>query len=167
MNATETPAADVAFDAEHQARFEWLLTRYPTRRAALLPTLRLIEDQWGDISLAGMRYAAELLELSPASVYGVVTFYTHYRRPGMGRYRVMACRTLPCALAGAAEIHRRLEAKLGITFGETSKDGTWSLEYVECLAACGQGPCVQINDDYHEHLTPEKIDEVIDELGKV
>ena len=153
-----------AFRLAAQQEFERLLGRYPTKQAALLPTLRLVEREFGEVSPDGLKLAARLLDLAPAFVYGVFTFYTHYRRAGTGRFRVMACRTLPCALAGAARIHRHLEKRLGIPFGQTSKDGRWTLEYAECLAACGQGPCVEINDDYYENLTVEKLDELLDAL---
>ena len=134
--------------------------RYP-------PAIAILSRRhFGEISNAGMKLAARLLDLAPAFVYGVFTFYTHYRRPGTGTWRVMACRTLPCALSGAEAIHRRLQERLGIAFGQSSTDGKWTLEYAECLAACGQGPCVQINDDYYEHLTVEKLDRILDEIQR-
>ncbi len=156
----------IAFKPETQTEYEWLLGRYPTKRAALLPVLRLIERDFGEVSTEGLQYAAKLLDLSPATVYGVFTFYTHFRRPGTGRYHVQVCSTLPCALCGSREIVKHLEKRLGIRCGQSTKDGKFTLSKVECLASCGTGPAIQVNDDYVENMTIEKIDQLIDKLEK-
>jgi NADH-quinone oxidoreductase subunit E len=158
--------APISFSPQTLREVDALVARYPTRRAALLPALRLAEREWGAVSEDALAYVARLLDLSPAYARGVFSFYTHFRRPGTGRHRIMACRTLPCMLAGGGEIHRRLEKRLGIRFGETSPDGLWTLEYVECLGACGDAPCMQVDDEHHEKLTVEKVDRIIDGLEK-
>jgi NADH-quinone oxidoreductase subunit E len=150
---------------DRQKRYEWLLTRYPNKRACLLPVLRLVEDQEGEINNDGMMLAAELCEVSPAHVLGVVTFYTHYRRAGTGKYCVQVCATLPCSLRGAGAVYDHLSGKLGISSGQTTADGMFTLRKVECLASCGTAPCVQINDDYHENLSLEDVDRIIDGLS--
>lgn len=156
--------AEIEFSAETLAEFEALVARYPERRAALLPTLRLIERDFGHISEAGMAYAARLIGVSPAYVLGVVTFYTHYRRPGDGKYVIELCRTLPCALRGADQLAAHACQKLGISLGETTKDGKITLKSVECLAACGYAPALQLNGVYHEKLTPAIFDSIVDKL---
>ncbi len=145
--------------------FAWLLTRYPTREAAMLPSLRLVEEEFGEISLEGMALVAELLQVPPARVYGVFTFYTHYRRAGTGRHLVQFCATLPCALRGSEALFDHASAKLGVKKDGTTADRRITLKKVECLASCGTAPCVQINDDYHENLTPEKLDAILDGLA--
>lgn len=138
--------------------FEWLLTRYPKRRAALLPTLRLIEKEFGRIDREGIELAAKLIEISPADVLGVVTFYTHYKRETDGKYVVWVCNTLPCALRGCRELTAALERKLGVKCGETTKDGKFTLKKAECLAACDVAPVIQIDDDQYEKVTEAELD---------
>ncbi|MBI5369479.1 MAG: NAD(P)H-dependent oxidoreductase subunit E [Planctomycetes bacterium] len=152
------------FSEQTQKRFDWLLTRYPTRQAALLPTLRLAEEEFGGLGLEEMKYVAGLIGVSPAHVLGVVSFYTHYRRKSEGKYVVQVCSTLPCALRGAAGVAEHLQSKLGIKCGQTTPDGKFTLKKVECLAACDRAPMMQINDDDHFDLTPEKIDRILASL---
>ncbi|MBI3271877.1 MAG: NAD(P)H-dependent oxidoreductase subunit E [Planctomycetes bacterium] len=154
----------VQFSEKSRARFEWLLTRYPTRQAALLPTLRLAEEEFGSIGLEEMKYVAGLIGVSPAHVLGVVSFYTHYRRPEHGKYILQVCSTLPCALRGCERITDHLKKKLGIKVGETTKDKRFTLKKVECLAACDRAPMMQVNDQDHYDLTPEKVDRILDGL---
>ena len=150
-----------AFNQDSERQFQWLLTRYPTRQACLLPAFRLAEAQQGFVDDAARQYIAQRLGLAPAFVHGVFTFYTHYRRPGDGKYVIRVCRTLPCALRGAAGILAAFEQELGIREGQTTADGLFTLRAVECLGACGTAPAAQINDDYFEGLTPEKVREIV------
>ena len=138
-----------------------LLKRYPTKQAALLPVLRVVEEQEDAISEDAMKVVAERLEVSPAFVYGVFTFYTHFRRPETGSYHVQLCSTLPCALVGCRQIEQVVRDELGIGPGETTEDGLFTFSKVECLGSCNTGPVAQINDEYHENLTPESIREVL------
>lgn len=143
-----------------QKKFEWLLGRYPEKRAALLPTLRLIEEEFGSIDHEGMQLAAELIGCSPAEVMGVVSFYTHYRLADEGRHVIWVCNTLPCALRGARDLTTAIEEKLGIGPGETTKDGRFTLKKTECLASCNTAPCLQIGDDHYDNVTPEQLDDL-------
>jgi NADH-quinone oxidoreductase subunit E len=152
------------FSTAVRDEFDRLLARYPTRQAALLPTLRLIEREFGAVSEEGMRYAAGLLDLSPATVMGVASFYTHFRRPADGKYVIQVCCTLPCALRGSAWVLDALKRRLGIGVGETTPDGRFTIQKAECLAACDLGPVIAINDSYVGPLTPEAIEGVLSKL---
>ncbi|MFO1462721.1 MAG: NADH-quinone oxidoreductase subunit NuoE [bacterium] len=152
------------FTSENQRKFEEILTRYPVKRAAMLPALWLAQRQNGWISPEVMEYVGTLLGLSPAKVYEVATFYTMFNLKPVGRYHFQVCRTLPCQLMGAEGITAHLEKKLGVKLGATSADGKYTLTEVECLGSCGTAPMLQLNDDYHENLTPEKLDALIASL---
>jgi len=154
----------LAFSKDAMKEYEWLLTRYPTRRAALLPTLRIAESEFGELGVPQMRYVADLMEISPAAVFGVVTFYTHYRRAGVGKYHLQVCSTLSCALRGSRDVVSRISERLGIDVGETSECGLFTLSKVECLGSCDTAPVIQCNDDYHEGLSLEEVDSLIEQL---
>ncbi|OQY26184.1 MAG: hypothetical protein B6244_14180 [Candidatus Cloacimonetes bacterium 4572_55] len=149
-----------AFEAE----FKKMLRHYPNKQAAVLPSLRLFEKHFRYNDEDSCEYIAGLLGLSPAKIYGVLSFYTHYNSKHHGKYRIMVCMTLPCALMGAKSIVEYLKEKLEIDVGERTEDGKFSLEKVECLAACNKAPMMQINDHYYYHLTPEKIDQILEKL---
>jgi len=157
-------AQTLCFSREAMKQYKWFLTRYPTRRAALLPTLRLAEQQFGELGVAEMRYVADLMKIPPAAVFGVVTFYTHYRRAGTGKFHLQVCSTLSCALRGSEDVVTRISERLGIGPGETSECGLFSLSKVECLGSCDTAPMLQCNDDYHEGLTLEDVDQLIEQL---
>ena len=156
--------AKVRFDEAMEARIEEYLERYPTKQAALLPVLWLCQDRWGWLSPGVMRAVAKRLELTPAYVKGVVTFYTMYRTAPPGRYLLQVCTTLSCQLCGASGLVEHLQERLGIDFGETTPDGRFTLLGVQCLGACGEAPVIQINDDYYTELTVEKLDRILDTL---
>ncbi|HET6415465.1 MAG TPA: NAD(P)H-dependent oxidoreductase subunit E [Polyangiales bacterium] len=147
---------------EREQQVDEILTRYPERRAALLPVLWLCQRQNGWISPEVVEYVSERLELSTAIVKGVVTFYTMFFDEPVGENVVWVCRTLSCDLRGGKAIQDHLEQKLGCTAGHTSADGKFTLLKAECLAACGQAPMVQINDFYYENLDVERLDRIID-----
>ncbi len=147
-------------EREHQV--DEILTRYPERRAALLPVLWLCQRQNGWISPEVVDYVAERLGLSTAIVKGVVTFYTMFFDEPIGENIVWVCRTLSCDLRGGKAIQERLETRLGCSAGHTSSDGKFTLLKAECLAACGQAPMVQINDRYYENLDVGLLDQIID-----
>jgi NADH-quinone oxidoreductase subunit E len=142
-----------------------LLTRYPTKRASCLPVLHLCQRQNGWISPDVIDYVARRLELSTSEVKGVVTFYTMYHQHPVAPNVVWVCRTLSCELRGARAIQKHLEKRFGCGVNGTSKDGKFTLKTAECLAACGQAPMVQINDEYFENLTIESLDRLIDEIA--
>jgi NADH-quinone oxidoreductase subunit E len=156
----------VQFSPASQAKFETIVGRYPIRRAAIMPTLWLAQEEFGYLSLEVMEYVAGLLELSPAFVASVASFYTMYYKKPMGRHHVQVCRNLSCSLLGADRIVDCLRKRLGIEVGETTANGKFSLSEVECLASCGTAPMMQVNDDYWENLTPESTLELIDRLER-
>jgi NADH-quinone oxidoreductase subunit E len=151
--------------AESEKIVEELLARYPTKRAACLPVLHLCQRQQGFISRDAIEYVADLLEISTSEVQGVVTFYTMYHQHPVAPNVVWVCRTLSCELRGARALQKHLEQRFGCSAGGTSKDGKFTLKTAECLAACGQAPMVQINDDYYENLTLDSLNRLIDEIA--
>ena len=161
---TAGPLVERTFTPEVEAELEALCTRYPERRAALLPALRLCEREFGSVDLGGMKLVARLLGLAPAYVLGVVSFYTHFRRPTDGTYVIEVCRTLPCALRGADDFMQHVERKLGIKAGETTKDGLFTLKDAECMAACDKAPLIQLNGHNQELLDPKTFDALVDQL---
>jgi NADH-quinone oxidoreductase subunit E len=160
------PGPPFAYTPEHRARFEAILTRYPPerKRSAVLPALYLVQAQQGYITGHAIRYVAELLEITPADVEDVVSYYTlFYTRP-VGTYVLNVCRTLSCALNGAERVTEELSARLGIRPGETDPSGTFTLREVECLGACDRAPVVMVNDAWHECLAPEDVGRLLDDL---
>lgn len=155
----------VQFSPDTYRRFEEVLTRYPTKRAAILPTLWLVQGEFGYLSSEAVEYVAGLLDLSPATVQGVVTFYTMFATKPMGRFHVQVCTNLSCTLVGARTLVSCLEDRLGVTVGQTTEDGAFSLSEVECLGSCGTAPVVQVNEEYHERQTPDSVVHLIDRLA--
>src|SRR5574341_89449 len=149
-----------------KARIRELFQRYPDKRSATLAALRIAQEEKGYITDDAMTDIAVLLELTPVQVYETATFYTMFTLQPVGKYLIQVCRTLSCALVGAGGMIRHLEQKLGIQVGETTPDGLFTLKKVECLAGCGSGPMMQINDEYYEYLTKEKIDRILDDLKR-
>lgn len=164
IGVRRTPKLPMAFELspERLAIFNELSPRYPTRQALTIPLLHLCQEQAGYVSEDVIAFVAKTLGLSTADVQGVVTFYTLFQQKKVGRNVVWVCRTLSCELVGAAGITEALEKKLGCHSGETTKDGEFTLLKAECLAACGHGPVLQVNDEYVENVTPEKIDAILD-----
>jgi len=153
-----------ALSPERERKLKEILERYPTKMAATLPLLHLCQEQTGYVSGDVVDYVARRLELSTAHVEGVVTFYTLYNQHPVGKHQVWVCRTLPCALRGAYDVLHQCEKKLGIHAGETTKDGKVTLRTAECLASCGTAPMIQVDKEYFENLTPEKVDEILKRL---
>jgi NADH-quinone oxidoreductase subunit E len=141
-----------------------ILTRYPTRRAACIPLLHLCQDQEGYVSEEAMAFVAEKLDVSPAQVKGVVTFYTLFNTEPVGKHQVWVCRTLSCALRGAQDIIGHCEKRLGVQVGETTRDGKVTLRTAECLASCGTAPMMQVDKQYHENLTTAEVDRILDRI---
>jgi NADH-quinone oxidoreductase subunit E len=153
-----------ALSAERELELADLLTRYPNKMAACIPLLHLCQDQNGWVSPEIVDYVAHKLDIPPAHVQGVVTFYTLFNQKPVGKHQVWVCRTLPCALRGSDSILRHCESSLGIHAGETTSDGKVTLRTAECLASCGTAPMMQVDRDYHENLTPQKVDEILGKL---
>lgn len=143
-----------------------ILSRYPVRRSALLPLLNLAQREEGYISEAAMKEIARILRLTPPQVYEVVTFYTLLNLKPIGKFHIQVCKSLMCALVGSDTLLRWLQDRLGIKPGETTRDRLFTLSTVECLASCGTGPMMQINDDYYERLTEEKLDQILADLRR-
>lgn len=141
-----------------------ILSRYPNKMAACIPLLHLCQDQNGWVSDDVIAWVAEELELSPAHVLGVASFYSLFHTYAAGRHHVWVCRTLSCALNGADALLAHCEKRLGVRAGETTADGAVSLHTAECLASCGTAPMMQIDREYHENLTTEKVDVLLDRL---
>jgi NADH-quinone oxidoreductase subunit E len=158
------PNKKVEFSAEAKARFEELLTRYPTREAALLPTLHMVQEQFGWISPEAVMYVSSLLDLSPANVFGVVSFYDMYNQKPVGKYQLRVCTNLSCMVSNAYDIYEGLCERLDVNPGETTKDGLYTVVEVECLGSCGTAPVVQVNNDYHENMSVPKMDELLTRL---
>ena len=139
-----------------------VLQRYPTKQAALLPTLWIAQREQGWISDRIMTEVAEVLGLTPAYVKGVVTFYTMYHQHPVGKNFVQVCTTSPCNVCGAEAVLKAFLEQTGASAaGATSSDGKWTIVEVECLGACGFATPVLVNDDFLEHVTPEKVPEIV------
>ena len=152
------------FSPEFEKRVDALVQRYPEQKAAMLMVLWEVQKEKGWIDAGSEAWVAERLGTSPAHVHGVVTFYTMYRQRKMGRHHIQVCTTLSCMLRGSDELVDHLKDKLGIGEGEVTEDGKFSLVRVECLGSCGTAPMLQLNDDYHEDLTHEAVDRLLDGL---
>ncbi len=150
------------FSAASRKRLETLLTRYPTKQAALLPTLWLAQQEWGWISREAVDHVASVLDLAPAFVWGVVTFYTMYNRAPVGKHLIQFCTSISCHLNGAEEVFHECRKRLGgLKPGETSADGKYTVIEVECLAQCDKAPAVMVNDDDVAVVTKDKLDELL------
>lgn len=147
----------------HQ-RIQALISKYPKKRSALIPSLQLAQKEAGYISPETMCEVAKIFDLSPIEVHEVTSFYTMFFRKPMGKYVIQICTNISCMLCNAEEIVAHLKEKLGIGMGETTPDGRYTLLEVECLGSCGTSPVIQINEDYYEELTPEKVDRILDSL---
>lgn len=163
--ATADKVSSVAFDRSMEAQIKSILKRYPKPSAALLPVLWLCQDRWGWISPGIMEAVGKRLDLAPAFIEGVVTFYTMYERRPPGKFLLQVCTTLSCQLCKTSALIDHLKQKLGIDFGETTEDGLLTLVDVQCLGACGEAPVIQINSDYYTDLTIEKLDAILDRLA--
>jgi len=152
-------------DETTMAELRDLAGRYPQARSALLPMLHLVQSVDGRISPAGVEACAEVLGISTAQVSGVATFYTMYRRRPGGKHHVGVCTTALCAVMGGDTLLEEVSAKLGIEPDETTADGTFSLERIECNAACDFAPVMMVNWEFMDNMTPAKADRLIDDLA--
>lgn len=141
-----------------------ILSHYPVQRSAVLPLLWLAQTQWGWLPPAALRLVARTIELPEPEVFGIATFYTMFNLAPVGRHHLQVCMTLSCSLMGADRLFKHLEHKLGVGHGQTTPDGRYTLRRVECLAACGMGPCMQVNLDYHQDLDEAKADALLEKL---
>lgn len=150
----------------YQKEIAEILSHYPVKRSALIPLLYLAQQNEGYVSETAMKEIAALLHLTPPQVYETATFYTMINLKPVGKFHLQICKSLMCALVGSDTVIGWVKAKLGIGPGETTADGLFTLSTVECLAACGTAPMMQVNEDYYERLTEEKFDRILADLKK-
>ena len=153
----------LSFTQENENNFQNLLGRFPEdkRKAALIPALQLAQTQWGHLTEEVMTYVAERLGLAAAEVMNTATFYTMLRKKPVGEFHIQVCTNLSCYLRGSDQLMGLLEGNLGIKCGQTTDDGKFTLDHVECLASCGTAPMMQVNDNYYENLTPGLVEELL------
>jgi NADH-quinone oxidoreductase E subunit len=151
-------------DAEGRDRLDKAVSRYPEKRAALLPMLGYAQERNGWVSDENMAEIAGELDLTPAYVRSVATFYTMYNKHPVGRHLIQVCTCISCHLDEAEEVFERFLSETGTRAGEISEDGKYTVIEAECLGACGFATAVQINDRYFENVTPEKVSAILDEL---
>jgi NADH-quinone oxidoreductase subunit E len=159
--------APIQFDAADQAKLKEMLGRYPgdQRESAIMPALWLAQERFGFISQNAVDLVASALDVDASEVAGVASFYTMYHLEPVGRHVIQVCCTLSCALVGAERLVKRFEQRLGIHVGETTQDGRFTLKKVECLAACGYAPMLQVNEQkFLENLTEADVDRIVDSL---
>ena len=152
------------FNFTDSEKVENILSKYPDKRSATLPLLHLAQSQAGYITSSASNSIADLVDCHPAIVMDCVSFYTMFYTKAQGKYNVQVCQTLSCSLNGADKLVDHMENKCGIKAGETSADKKYSLMKVECLGSCGTAPVVQINNDYHEELSIETFDALLENL---
>jgi NADH-quinone oxidoreductase subunit E len=143
-----------------------LTTHYPQKRSASLMFLHAIQERFGHVSKEAIEWTAKKLDLQPINVYELVTFYPMFRQVPLGKHHIKVCRTLSCALGGSAELREHFCKKLGLDAHEhgaqTTKDGKFTVEFVECLAGCGTAPVMMLNEAFHEAVTIKKADEMLE-----
>ena len=147
---------------ESRSRIATLVKRYPTKRAAALPVLHVVQDQHGFVPEEAEQVVADALEIPVVKIREVLSFYTMYHRKAVGKKHFQMCRTTSCWMRGAGDMIKHLEERLQIRDGQSTEDMKFTLTEVECLGACELAPMMQLNDDYVAHLTTEKLDEIID-----
>ncbi|PWV48427.1 NAD(P)H-dependent oxidoreductase subunit E [Chitinophaga sp. S165] len=154
------------FSEEKLNKVKEIIARYPAgkQKSALIPLLHLAQEEFGGwLSAETMDYVASLLQIKPIEVYEVATFYSMFNLKPVGKYVFEVCQTGPCMLRGSDNIIDYIKKKLDIGVGETTNDGLFTLKTVECLGACGYAPMMQLGKHFREHLTPEKVDAIIEE----
>jgi NADH-quinone oxidoreductase subunit E len=141
-----------------------IISRYPRPKSALIPLLHLAQEQDGHVAEDAMEHIAELIGVTPAEVLGTCSFYEMFKREPVGRYVVNVCTNISCMLLGGEELLEHLEGRLGVRPGSTTPDGLFTLEDVECIAACTEAPAVQVNYRYFHRLSTEDLDQLIADL---
>jgi NADH-quinone oxidoreductase subunit E len=154
------------FSDQFEARFAEMLTHYPTKRSALVPTLLYAQDEVGHLSDEVIRELAERVGLTDLEVRNVISYYSMLTTKPRGKFNVQVCTNIACLLRGGEEILDHCKKKLGVPNKGITADGLFSVEEVECIGACSWAPAVQVNYDFHENLTEEKMDRVLDEYKK-
>jgi NADH-quinone oxidoreductase subunit E len=150
-----------------ESEIEELITHYPEKRSASMMLLHALQEHFGHVSKESIEWIANKLELKPINVHELVTFYPMFRQEPAGKYVVKVCRTLSCALGGSGKLHKHLCSKLDLDADnhglQTSEDGKFSVEFVECLASCGTAPVMMCNNEFHEGVSQEKADKIVNQ----
>jgi NADH-quinone oxidoreductase subunit E len=154
------------FSPEFETRFAEMLTHYPTKRSALVPTLLYAQDETGALTGEVIAELAQRLDLTELEVRNVISYYSMLTTKPRGKYNVQVCTNIACMLRGGEELLDHCQKKLGIGHKGTTSDNMFSLEEVECIGACSWAPAIQVNYDFHENLSTEKLDRVLDEYKK-
>jgi NADH-quinone oxidoreductase subunit E len=153
------------FTPDNEALARQILARYPVAKSALIPLLHLAQEQDGQVTDDAMVHIAELVGVTPAEVLGTCSFYEMFKREPVGRFLVNVCTNISCVLMGADDLMAHAEQRLGVSVGGTTDDGLFTLEGAECIAACTEAPCLQVNYRYRYTVTPESFDSLIDDLA--
>ena len=156
----------VRFSDKALAEYEKIVAQYPVKRAAIMPVLWLAQREFRVLTPEVQQYVADLMGFPLAWVSGVASFYTMYYKKPIGKFHLQVCTNVSCMLRGSDDIVRAIASRLGIGLGQTTADGKFSLDEVECLASCGTAPMMQVNEDYHESLTRESTLELIERLAR-
>ena len=149
-----------------EQRFATMVTHYPTKRSVLVPMLLYIQDELGALTDEAIHEIAERTELSDLEVRNVISYYSMLRTHTIGKYNLQICTNVSCLLRGAEDIFEHCKKKLGVGNGQSTPDGLFHLEEVECIGACSWAPALMLNYEFVENLTPAKVDELIEELKK-
>jgi len=151
------------FSDQLEARFAEMITHYPTKRSVLVPFLLYTQDELGYLTDEAIEEIASRIGITPLEVRNVISYYSMLRTKPAGKYNVQVCTNICCLLRGGEQILEHTKKKLGVTENKgITSDGVFSVEEVECIGACSWGPAMQVNYDFHENLTPEKVDEILD-----
>jgi NADH-quinone oxidoreductase subunit E len=154
------------FSDQFETRFAEMLGHYPTKRSVLVPTLLYAQDENGYLSNEVIGEIAARLDLTELDVRNVISYYSMLTTKPRGKYNVQVCTNIACMLRGGEELLDHCEKKLGVRNKGTTADGQFTLEEVECIGACSWAPAIQVNYDFHENLTPQKLDKVLDEYNR-
>ena len=156
--------------AQLEAEINELISHYPVKRSASLMLLHAVQEHFGYISKEAIEWIAAKLELQPINIYELVTFYPMFRQQPIGKHHLRVCRTLSCALGGSYKLHEHLCKKFGLDSPghgpQTSADGKFTVEFVECLASCGTAPVMMCNEEFFEEVSNEKADQIVSECGR-
>ena len=160
--------SSLSFSPEAERKIGEILTAFPEDQplAALIPVLYVAQNEFGYLTVEAMSLVAERLGLDPGQVLNTATFYTMLRKKPVGKHHVQVCTNVSCWLRGADDMVKHLEKRLGISLGETTEDKQFTLDEAQCLGSCGTAPMCQVDDDYHENLTEEALDELLGQLRK-
>jgi NADH-quinone oxidoreductase subunit E len=139
--------------------------KYPDAQGAVLPSLHIIQKEYGHLGYEAMRFVSQYLKVPESDVFGTATFYSLYRWKSAGKHQIQICHNLSCTLMGAETVIKHLEKKLGVCEGEVTKDGRFSFIRMECIGRCDGAPAMLVDDEYHGNLTPEKIDDILEKYN--